>query len=280
MTRLASTVAARAIGTWLAASVFSLTALSATFTVEYGNYYYYPVSLTVKVGDTVNFAETFGGTHTVTGTDRLEPMCGGEATTGCSITFTTTGAFPYKCLYHASQYSMTGMVLVVAASNSPPSVSIARPTNGTVLAAPATATVLANATDRDGPIARVQFNLNGVSAGAVQKSPYSIILSNLQAGSYSLAAVATDNGGASATSGAVHFSVVTPAPVLLSAPVLSNGVVQFGYSADIGLTYVIQASSNLSSWLALATNTAGAGNLLYVEPPEPRANRFYRVRVQ
>ena len=69
--------------------------VAATHTVSFGNFAFNPKSLTVNVGDTVNFSETFGGSHTVTGQNAAEPFCGGGFVTNCSVTFNAAGTFPY-----------------------------------------------------------------------------------------------------------------------------------------------------------------------------------------
>jgi len=250
---------------------------AATQTVTFGNYYYYPITLTVKVGDTVNFTETFGGTHTVTGQNRMEPFCGNGAVTSCSVTFNAPGTYPFECLYHASLYNMTGVVFVVMAANVPPSVSITNPANGAVFAAPATAAIQATASDTDGTVTNVQFFTNGISLGSIRNPPYSLVVSNLTAGNYALSAAATDNGGLSRTSSAVNISVVTPTPLTLSSPTVTNGQFQFGYTANPGLRYAVQNSSNLLSWSSVQTNTAAGNNVLYGATFDIQALRFYRV---
>jgi plastocyanin len=253
---------------------------AATQTVEFGNYYFYPLSLTIKVGDTVNFIETFGGTHTVTAVNPSDRFCGNGAVTNCSVTFNSPGTFPYKCLYHGSLDGMTGVVVVVTASNMPPTVSIISPTNGSVFAAPATATIRATASDRDGTVVKAEFFVNGNSMGSIQTAPYGIVVSNVMAGNYSLTAVATDNRGLSSTSSVVNISVVTPAPLVVSAPTATNGQIQFNYTANPGLRYVIQNSIDLAGWSPIQTNTATSGNVVYGEAFDIRGLRFYRVQRQ
>src|SRR5437660_5853607 len=158
--------------------------VAATRTVNFGNYSFSPKSLTVNVGDTVNFTETFGGFHTVTGGSPSEPFCGSGTVTSCSVTFNTTGTFPYVCAYHASFYNMTGVVFVVSTANVPPSVSITNPANGAVVAAPATAAIQATASDTDGTVTNVQFFTNGISLGSIRNPPYSLVGSNLTARNY------------------------------------------------------------------------------------------------
>ena len=252
---------------------------AATNTVTFGFFFFNPSNLTVNAGDTVVWQSApGGGSHTVTGTG-TDPICGSGTVVSCSHTFSTPGTFPYECILagHAAA-GMTGMVKVVSApTNIPPSVTITNPANGVVFAAPANVTIQANAFDTDGNVTNVQFFANSSSVGADTTVPYSIVASNLAAGSYSLKAVAADNGGLSSTSAVVNISVVAPAAVTLSSPVVSNGQFQFTYSANAGLRYVVENSSNLVNWSSLTTNTASGSTVLYGEVFDVNVLRFYRV---
>ena len=99
---------------------------------------------------------------------------------------------------------------VVAASgttNPPPTVSITSPANGTSQAGPANFTINATASDSNGTVSRVDFYAGGTLLGSDASRPYSFNWTAVAAGSYSLTAVAVDNGGASGTSGAVNVTV-------------------------------------------------------------------------
>lgn len=105
--------------------------LAATNTVLFGNFFFNPSTVNIKVGDTVVWSAQSAGTHTITGTG-ADPICGaGTVGTGCSHTFNTPGSYPYVCTVfgHASS-GMTGLVVVAAA---PPPATPALLTNITVL---------------------------------------------------------------------------------------------------------------------------------------------------
>lgn len=92
--------------------------------------------------------------------------------------------------------------------NIPPSVSITAPANNTNYAtAPATITINATATDADGTVSQVAFYNGSTLLGTDATSPYSYTWSNVGTGSYTLTAVATDNGGATGTSSPVIVTV-------------------------------------------------------------------------
>ena len=108
-------------------------------------------------------------------------------------------------------------------SNLPPVVGIVSPTNGAVFNAPANISLIAKATDPGGSVTNVEFfagatdlgrglpvvldplGLNGVT-GLV----YFFNWQNVPTNSYTLTAVATDNGGFSTTSPPVNITVQLP----------------------------------------------------------------------
>jgi plastocyanin len=252
-------------------------AVAATTNVSFGNNLMFtPKNVTINVGDTVVWSNT-GGTHTVTG-DGSDPFCGnGAISTSCSHTFSTAGMFSYHCIPH-QQFGMVGTVIVQASANTRPSVTITNPANGAVFAAPANVTIQANATDTDGIVTSVQlFGNPTLLVGTVTTAPYNIIASNLAAGPYALRAIATDNGGLSSTSAVVNISVVAPVSVALSPPLITNGLFQFNYTANNGLRYVVERSSNLVTWTGSVTNTASSTNVPFGEAFDVNILRFYRV---
>jgi hypothetical protein len=99
-----------------------------------------------------------------------------------------------------------------------------------------------------------QFNTAPI-AGATQSS-YSLLSAQpADAGSYS---VVLTNAAGSVTSTAAPLTVLLPAPpIMLSAPSYgANGVFQFNVVGAAGSNYVIEASTNLTDWLPLETNTS------------------------
>ena len=255
---------------------FGSKAIGATTNVATSGFSFVPKSVTINVGDSVKWSGLEPGFHNVqTDTD---PFCGpptGTLTT-CTHTFNQPGTYNYYCVTHRG-FGMVGTVIVQAVSGAPPSVTITNPANGAVFAAPADVTIQASASDTDGNVTNVQFFANSSPVGADTAAPYSIVASNLAAGSYALRAVAADNSGLTSTSSVVNISVVAPAAVTLSSPVVSNGQFQFTYSADAGLRYVVENSSNLVNWSSLTTNTASGGTVLYGEAFDVNVLRFYRV---
>jgi len=164
-----------------------------------------------------------------------------------------------------------------AAPNAPPSVTITNPPNNTVLAAPASLVLRATASDSDGTVTNVQFFQGTGSLGNVVNSPFSKAVNNLPDGDYTFSAVAADNAGSKATN-AITIHVVTAATTTLGGTQLLSGTnFQFSYAATIGLTYVVQRSSDLMNWTSIATNTATTNPVLFQDTTATATQRFYRV---
>jgi YD repeat-containing protein len=94
----------------------------------------------------------------------------------------------------------------------PPSVSIATPANGTAFNAYATINITANASDPDpgGSVVKVEFFQGATKLGEDAAAPFAFSWANVAPGNYSLTAKATDNAGATTTSGAVNITVSLP----------------------------------------------------------------------
>jgi hypothetical protein len=89
--------------------------------------------------------------------------------------------------------------------------------------------------------------------------------------------VAADNSGSKATN-SLTIAVVTPVPITLSAAQkLSPTSFQFSYTATVGLSYVIQRSSDLTHWADLSTNTAAANSIIFQDTAATSNPAFYRV---
>src|SRR6266849_1292136 len=100
-------------------------------------------------------------------------------------------------------------------TNIPPVVRIGYPTNGTRFLAPAKIPIFAEAHDLDGIVTTVEFFEGTNSLGIATNNPlvvspinpFHIIWNYVSAGDYVLTAVATDDGGATATSDPVKITV-------------------------------------------------------------------------
>jgi hypothetical protein len=149
----------------------------------------------------------------------------------------------------------------------PPSVEITSPTNGAVLLAGAANAIIAAASDVDGFITEVRFYAGAAELGAVSVAPYVLSWSNALPGSYTLSAVATDNGGFTAVSAPVSVSVV-PGSVN-SLILISTGAVW---------KYVDQGIDLGTAWRGLGFNddswASGPAPLGYGDGDEATTNGF------
>jgi hypothetical protein len=160
----------------------------------------------------------------------------------------------------------------------PPSVTITNPAAGAVLSAPANVIIQATASDSDGTVTNVQFLAGSTILSNAVAAPYSAVANNLAAGSYTLSAVASDNNGVTSTN-AVVISVVTPLPPAITAPQFSSASFQFSYAANIGLRYIIQESTDLTSpgWVTIATNMAASNPVIFTDTQATNNPAYYRV---
>lgn len=262
----------------------ALSSNAATTTVDVGSAtsgsVFVPPTANIAVNDTVtwNWVTSFHST-----TSGNVPTANGLWDSGVfspshsfSYTFTNSGNYPYFCSIHGN-FGMTGSVNVTA-PNTPPVITITNPASGTVLAAPANVTIQASATD-NGSVTNVQFLVGTTVLTNKTAAPFFGVTNNLVAGSYTLAAIASDNLGAKATN-TVTLNVVNPVPITIGTPARTSPTnFQFSYAANIGLRYVIERSTNLlaTNWLTLVTNTAASNPVNFADTNATASPGFYRV---
>ncbi len=125
----------------------------------------------------------------------------------------------------------TSSVVNLTVTNVPPpvikpSVYLYSPANGSLFLAPATVNISARAYESTGQVASVEFFENNVSLGVVSSPTvvsnastaplFSLIWSNVPAGSYALKAVASDTNGQTASSAVANIYVVTNLPPVVT----------------------------------------------------------------
>lgn len=103
-------------------------------------------------------------------------------------------------------------------ANAAPSVSLTAPSGSAVFQAGANVTLSASASDPDGTITKVEFFRDSTLIAEDTSSPYSVAWNSVVAGSYSLTAKVTDNGGATTTSSAVNVTVNAPPTASVTSP--------------------------------------------------------------
>ena len=255
----------------------SITSRAATAVVQVGSggNIFVPAVTNISTGDRVIWSWA-GPNHNTTSTNSLwssATMSSGSFTN----TFNNAGTFGYVCTIHAP--GMKGAIIVSGTASLPPTVSITNLSPGMVFAAPANVTIRATASDNDGSVTNVQFRIGSVAIGNATPAPYAATTNNLAAGSYTLAAVASDNKGAMTTN-SVAITVVTPVAVVLSSfQQLTPSIFRFTYTANAGLRYLVQRSTDLTSaiWTPLNTNTAAGSSVNFTNSSAPSSAAFYRV---
>jgi probable HAF family extracellular repeat protein len=177
-------------------------------------------------------------------------------------------------VYHAFLLTPAGPLIV----------AITNPAPNAIFTAPATFVVAASASDTAGTVTNVQFLVNGSVIGETTAAPYSATASNLAAGSYTLTAVASDDGGLSATNSiGVTVANAAAAPITISDATFSAGTFSFSFGTETGYVYECQFTTPLSlsnAWVTF-TNLTGDGSAARVTDPTPTdTQRYYRVIAQ
>jgi len=159
-----------------------------------------------------------------------------------------------------------------------PAVSMTAPTNGAVFAAPASLRLNANASVSGGTVTNVQFFANGISLGSVTNAPFNLTSAPLGTNTYALTAIATAGGISATSTPPVNITVVSPVTTMVSpASSIANGKFLFSYSATPGLSYVVQSSSNLSTWLPVITNVPNGSQVLVTNNFNVNGSAYFRV---
>ena len=187
------------------------------------------------------------------------------------------GAYALTAVATATGGSSTSAVVNITVANRP-TVTLTNPVQGAVFAAPAHLILSAMAAVSGGTVTNVTFyrNNNTIPFGSVTAPPFTLISGAAPAGSYAISAVAKASG-LSTTSSVVTITVVTPVPTTSSSPMITNGQFSFSYTANPGLTYVVQSTSDLLTWSPGVTNVAGSNPVQYSEGVISNSWRFYRV---
>jgi hypothetical protein len=169
-----------------------------------------------------------------------------------------------------------GYIRSTAPAANPPTVTLTNPASGAVFAAPASINLRASASVSGGTVTNVEYFAGTTSLGHATTAPFAVTGNLPNPGSYALKAVATASG-LSGTSSVVNITVVSATPITLTPPVLNGGQFSFSYSADSGLKYVVQSSSNLLDWVSLVTNTAGGSSVPFAAGFATNPSTYYRV---
>jgi acid phosphatase type 7 len=220
-------------------------------------------------------------------------LLGSCASPPFSILWTNPALGPHTLTavaWNSSGAVTSAPVSVTAAPNSAPSVSVTNPVENASFLIGTGFALGAAASDADGVVTNVDFYGNGAWLGASAAAPFTFAWTNAPVGTNGLTAVATDNGGLSATSALVHVIVTNiPFAVTVTSPAQNQTfaygqAVPFSASAtspdtvplvrfftDQGLLFTAAAPPYASNALGLAagdyrvyaTADDGLGGLVY-----------------
>jgi|GEM_PF-3429088 len=178
-----------------------------------------------------------------------------EASFGPATLLCARGALEF-CSYDRTgkKVSVIGDGSIIP-ENQSPSISITSPANNTSFTEGANIAISANATDIDGTISKVEFFNGTTKLGEDLTSPYGYTWTNVQAGSYSITAKATDNENATSISSAISVVVNNPNSatqnIALKKPVASDSQLSSSYPASNAVDG--NNSDNASRWISANT---------------------------
>ncbi len=208
------------------------------------------------------------------------------------LQFTAPGNYSY--IDHTFDNGGPGSIHVLA--NVAPTANITSPTNNSVFTAPATFnfTAVASDTDTDGLLGlRLFLGTNllsqmqapslippGRAMAYVPQMTNSTVLSNLDAGTYTLYALSTDTARETVISSPVTITVQNPAGITLTPLAILAGKFQFNVTGlTAGKTNIMQATTNIASsanWVSLATNIASGSTTSFTNAVGA-GRRYFRI---
>jgi hypothetical protein len=150
----------------------------------------------------------------------------------------------------------------------PPTIT-AQPTNRIVNTG--TSTTFAVGTSGSAPLA-FQWRFNGTNISGGTNSLFSI--PNVQATNAGAYSVVVTNAAGSVTSTGATLAVTQ---IRVTGLATTNGTWELTVTGAPGLGYVIETSTNLTMWSALATLINSNGTLRYLLPVADSPQSFYRV---
>jgi hypothetical protein len=191
----------------------------------------------------VTKVEFFRGSNLV-GTDTNSPYSVNESNVPAGDYNLTA-----KATDSAGDSTTSAPVAISVKANQAPTVSVTSPANGAVFTAPASFAFSANAADSDGQVAKVEFFRGSDLVGTDTVAPFTVNQSGLGAGTYALTAKATDNAGATTTSGTVSITVENPAP--------TGPIAAYAFDEGTGATLTDRSGNGHNGTISGATWTQG-----------------------
>jgi outer membrane protein assembly factor BamB len=226
-----------------------------------------PQSQSVRVGEAARFEVAASGSPPLRYQWQLngQPLPGETNAVLAIAAAANTDAGSYSVtVSNPAGAATSAEALLTVLSDRAPSVTMTFPAPGSRFVAPATIPLLAAATDPDGFVARVEF-FDGLSnkVGQSTVSPFRADWANLDVGSYSVWARATDNSGLTTESAPVQFTVENPPANLPSVDISDVFVIEGDPGTTTKFTFTLRLSApvdtEVSVVCATADGTATAG---------------------
>ena len=198
----------------------------------------------VKVNSTARTVSSVAVSGTKVTLTLASPVVYGDAVT---IAYTKPSTNPLQTAAGGQAESFPAKTVtnnIAAPVNSPPLIDISSPTKSTTFIAPATVTIDASASDRDGKVVRVEFYNGTTRLGERTSEPWSFTWKEVNEGSYSITAAATDNLGARTVSSAVRIVVEKAVSAVNLAPSIAivSPINNVSLEAPTKVTLTVDAS--------------------------------------
>jgi GH35 family endo-1,4-beta-xylanase len=142
-----------------------------------------------------------------------------------------------------------------------PVVKLTAPENNALFKIGSTINLVAEASDKDGVVTKVEFYNGATKLGERAASPYSFEWTNVQEGNYKLTAVATDDAGNRVVSSEVTITVGNPRTQLIVNGEFDEGTTEWSIQNNSGAsgTMTVIANGNMSGNNALRICPATPG---------------------
>jgi hypothetical protein len=162
----------------------------------------------------------------------------------------------------------------------PPSIAMTSPLNGAMYTAPANISMTANVTTNGHIISNVQFYNGKTLIGQDAAPPYSMVWSNVAAGSYSVSARVVYDGTSAVDSPSAGFTVAAAGSVFVNLQINSSRQAVLSGNGQANHTFDVQATSNLkTNWATIGHGTNTASGSFQFTDPNRATNKFRSYRL-
>ncbi|MFZ9045435.1 MAG: glycosyl hydrolase [Cyclobacteriaceae bacterium] len=175
------------------------------------------------------------------------------------------GIYKFKVTVSDGTYNASDDVLVIVSEsgNAPPSVSISQPATNTSFREGDPIVFQASANDLDGQVEKVSYFNGDQLLGEATQTPYEWVWTDAAVGAYSIHAVATDDGEATATSQAINVEVVE----VNSCQETSNEAIEGAFSVGYEVVFETIGTNVDVTFRLLDTDKVGVVAFLWNQEP-------------